>query len=41
MVVHLVKLAVGIEDVDHLVQKQKDRMKRYNSLVHTTRNTPV
>jgi hypothetical protein len=41
MVVHIVKLAVGIEDIAHLVQKQKARMKRDNALVHTTRNTPV
>ena len=41
MVVHIVKLAVGTEDIAHLVQKQKARMKRDNALVHTTRNTPV
>jgi hypothetical protein len=41
MVVHIVKLAVGIENIAHLAQKQKARMKRDDALVHTTRNTPV
>lgn len=41
MVVHIVKLAVGIEEVAQLVQKQRARMKRDNVLVHATRNTPV
>ena len=41
MVVHIVKLAVGIEEVAQLVQKQRARMKRDNILVHATRNTPV
>jgi len=41
MVVHIVKLAVGIEDVGHLEQQQKARMKRDNALIHTTRNMPV
>jgi hypothetical protein len=41
MVVHIVKLAVGVEDITHLVQQQKARMKRDGALVHTTRNTPI
>lgn len=41
MVVHIVKLAVGIEDIAHLEQQQKARMKRDNALVHITRNKPV
>jgi hypothetical protein len=41
MVVHIVKLAVGIEDIANLAQKQSARMKRDNALIHTTRNTPA
>jgi hypothetical protein len=41
MVLHIVKLAVGVEDITHLVQQQKARMKRDGALVHTTRNTPI
>jgi len=40
MVVHIVKLAVGVEDIDHLVKLQKARQKRDGALVHITRNTP-
>jgi hypothetical protein len=40
MVVHIVKLAVGVEDIDHLVKQQKARKKRDGVLVHITRNTP-
>ena len=40
MVVHIVKLAVGVEDIDHLVQLQKARKKRDGALVHITRNSP-
>ena len=41
MVVHIVKLAVGVEDIAHLMQRQKARVKRDKVLVHTTRNTPL
>ena len=41
MVVHIVKLAVGVADITHLVQQQKARMKRDGALVYTTRNTPI
>jgi hypothetical protein len=41
MVLHIVKLAVGVEDISHLVQHQKARMKRDGALIHNTRNTPV
>ena len=38
---HIVKLAVGVEDIAHLVQQQKARMQRDGALVHSTRNTPL
>ena len=41
MVVHIVKLAVGVEDIDHLAQQQKTRMKHDGALIHITRNTPT
>ena len=41
MVLHIVKLAVGIKDIAHLEQKQNARMNRDGILVHTTRNTPI
>ena len=41
MVLHIVKLAVGVEDITHLLQQQTTRMKRDGALVHTTRNTPI
>ena len=41
MVIHLVKLAVGTENIADLVKKQKARMKRDNALIHITRNTPI
>jgi hypothetical protein len=40
MVVHIVKLSVGVEDVDHLAQIQKGRLEREGVLAHITRNTP-
>jgi len=41
MALNIVKLAVGIRDIGHLKQKQKNHMNRDGILVHTTRNTPV
>ena len=41
MALHIVKLAVGIKDIDHLKQKQKARIDRDGVVVHTTRNTPL
>ena len=46
MAVHLVKMAVGIESIDHLKDVQADRLRRAReadpegSLRHLTRNTP-
>ena len=40
MPLHMVKLSVGVEDVDHLAALQKTRLKQNGSLVHITRNTP-
>lgn len=40
MVVHLLKLCVGVEDVDHLVQLQKKRIRETKKLFHRTRHTP-
>ena len=46
MTVHLVKMAVGIESVDHLTEVQADRLRRAleanadGCLQHLTRNTP-
>ncbi len=40
MGVHIIKLAVGVDDVDHLVQLQEARLKREGILAHITRNTP-
>lgn len=40
MPVHLIKLAVGIEDLDHLKQVQKARMAQFNRLGVRTRMTP-
>ncbi|NQV46783.1 MAG: DUF1489 domain-containing protein [Rhodospirillaceae bacterium] len=40
MPLHIIKLAVGVEDVDHLIQLQKQRLARDGALVHVTRNTP-
>lgn len=37
---HIIKLCVGVEDVDHLAQLQKMRLKRDGVLAHITRNTP-
>jgi hypothetical protein len=40
MAMHMIKLCVGVEDVDHLIDLQKARLKREGMLVHVTRNTP-
>ncbi|MBC8270214.1 MAG: DUF1489 domain-containing protein [Rhodospirillaceae bacterium] len=40
MTLHILKLSVGVEDVDHLAQIQKARLKREGVLAHITRNTP-
>ena len=41
MALNIVKLAVGIRNVEHLKQKQKTRIEQEGVLVYTTRNTPV
>jgi len=38
--VHIIKLCVGVEDVDHLRHLQQARLRRDGGLVHITRNTP-
>ena len=40
MSLHILKLSFGVEDVDHLAQIQKERLKREGVLAHITRNTP-
>jgi hypothetical protein len=40
MTLHILKLSVGVEDVDHLAQIQKIRLKSEGILAHITRNTP-
>jgi len=40
MALHIIKLSVGVEDVDHLAQLQETRLKREGVLAHITRNTP-
>ncbi|MBL6931761.1 MAG: DUF1489 domain-containing protein [Rhodospirillales bacterium] len=40
MSLHIIKLSVGVEDVDHLMELQKVRLKREGVLQHITRNTP-
>lgn len=40
MTVHLIKLAVGVEDVDHFIALQKQRLAREGRIVHRTRQTP-
>lgn len=40
MTMHIIKLCVGVEDVDHLVDLQKARLTREGALIHVTRNTP-
>ncbi len=37
---HLIKLAVGVEDVDHMAALQAGRRERLGQLSHITRNTP-
>lgn len=36
----MIKMAVGVDDVDHLIELQKSRLKREGILAHITRNTP-
>ncbi len=40
MTVHLIKLAVGVEDLDHFLALQDQRIAREGRLVHRTRQTP-
>lgn len=40
MSLHIIKLSVGVEDIDHLARLQKGRMKNSPELRHVTRNTP-
>ena len=40
MTLHIIKLSVGVEDVEHLGQLQKARLKNEGLLAHVTRNTP-
>ncbi len=40
MPVQLIKLAVGVEDVDHMIELQAGRLQRLGRLVHVTRGTP-
>ena len=40
MTIHIVKLAVGVEDVDHLQQLQTKRCADNGILTHSTRNSP-
>lgn len=40
MTVQLIKLAVGVEDVDHMIELQSLRLQRQGVLVHVTRGTP-
>ena len=40
MTLHIIKLSVGVEDVAHLGQLQKVRLKKEGLLAHVTRNTP-
>lgn len=40
MTQHLLKLAVGVDDYDHLSRIQKERLKREGRLRHFTRNAP-
>lgn len=37
---HLIKLCVGVEDIDHLNALQADRLARSGELVHITRQRP-
>ena len=40
MALHIIKMSVGVEDVDHLSTLQKNRLQREGVLAHITRNTP-
>ncbi|MDJ0950816.1 MAG: DUF1489 domain-containing protein [Alphaproteobacteria bacterium] len=40
MTVHLLKLCVGIDDVDQLARSQERRIRQTGRLVHRTRHTP-
>jgi len=37
---HLIKLSVGVEDIEHLARLQENRLKKQGVLAHITRNTP-
>ena len=37
---HLIKLSVGVEDIEHLARLQQSRLKKDGVLAHITRNTP-
>lgn len=40
MDLHIIKMCVGVEDVEHLAHLQKMRLEREGVLAHITRNTP-
>ncbi len=40
MSLHIIKLSVGVEDIDHLARLQKGRLENSADLRHVTRNTP-
>ncbi len=40
MTVHLQKLCVGIESIEHLAERQSARLKREGEIVHRTRMVP-
>ena len=40
MIWHIIKLSVGVEDVEHLARIQESRLKNEGVLAHITRNTP-
>lgn len=40
MTIHLLKLCVGVDDVDHLAHLQDLRIRQMGWLVHRTRHTP-
>jgi hypothetical protein len=41
MTVHLIKLCVGIEDVDHLAERQRTRRNKRGNCFHRTRMMPT
>lgn len=40
MSLHIIKLSVGVEDIEHLARLQKGRLEKTADLRHVTRNTP-